>query len=97
MALCRKSMTRSRFTRFAKKTAMRSQSGGRHVIHYAIEMLDHDGNRMVVGEGFRGESEALAAMRMIAAELGLRSEGGGRGRREPGSPAFGEDVLTADF
>ena len=89
-------MPRSRFARFEKKTSMKSQSGGKHVIHYAINMLDHDGNRMVVGEGFRGESEAKAAMRMIAAELGLRPEPGG-GRPQPGSRFFDEDVLTADF
>lgn len=93
--ISRKAMARSRFARFAKKTAMKSQSGGRHVIHYAVEMLDHDGNRMVVGEGFRGESEANAAMRMIASELGLRLEPDA-GHRDPGSTVFGEDVLTAD-
>jgi hypothetical protein len=92
----RKTMARSRFARFGKKTSMKSQSGGKHVIHCAITMLDHDGNQMVVGDGFRGESEARAAMRMIAAELGLRPESAGHGRPERGSPVFGEDVLTAD-
>ena len=94
--ISRKSMPRSSCARFAKKTAMKSQSGGRHVIHYAIDMLDHDGNTMVVGEGFRGESEARAAMRMIAAELGLRVERAA-GHPAPGPGAFDEDVLSADF
>jgi hypothetical protein len=92
----RKSMPRSRFARFRKKSSMKTQSGGKHVIYYAINMVDHDGNKMVVGEGFRGESEAKAAMRLIARELGLRIE---RGSEPPsaGTALFDEDVLTADF
>ena len=73
---------------------MKTQSGGKHVIYYGIDMVDHDGNKMVVGEGFRGESEANAAMRLLAAELGLRAE---RERSHKGTPLFDEDVLTADF
>ncbi len=92
----RKSMLRSRFARFEKKTSMKTQSGGRHVIYYAVNMIDHDGNKMVVGEGFRGESEAKAAMRMIARELGLRVERDSA-RSRPGESLFDEDVLTADY
>jgi hypothetical protein len=75
---------------------MRTQSGGKHVIYYAINMVDHHGNKMVVGEGFRGESEVKAAMRLIAQELGLRVERN-RDRRPAGTALFDEDVLTADF
>ena len=92
----RKRMPRSHFARFDKKSSMKSQSGGKHVIWYAINMLDHDGNRMVVGEGFRGESEAKAAMRMIARELGLRVAPDRKERRTDAA-LFDEDVLTADF
>jgi hypothetical protein len=92
----RKRMLRSRVARLRKKSSMKTQSGGRHVIYYAIEMVDHDGNKMVVGEGFKGESEARAAMRMIAAELGLRFEPVS-GRAETGTQLFDEDVLTADI
>jgi hypothetical protein len=92
----RKSMARSQFARFEKKSSMKTQSGGRHVIYYAIEMIDHDGNRMTVGEGFKGESEARAATRMIARELGLRVERDSA-RSRPGEPLFDEDVLTADY
>jgi hypothetical protein len=93
----RKSMRRSGFARFGKKSSMKTQSGGKHVIYYAISMIDHDGNKMVVGEGFRGESEAKAAMRMIAQELGLRVERDRSDRPRAGAPVFDEDVLTADF
>lgn len=88
----RKRMGRSGFARFRKKSSMKTQSGGRHVIYYAVEMLDDHGNAMVVGEGFRGESEVRAAMRIIAAELGLRVQPD----RNPESHVYGEDVLTAD-
>jgi hypothetical protein len=92
----RKRMPKSHFARFEKKSSMKTQSGGKHVIYFAINMLDHDGNKMVVGEGFRGESEAKAAMRLIAQELGLRVAPGGK-QRLPDSGLFDEDVLTADF
>lgn len=95
MPVSRKRMPRSGFARFEKKSSLKAQSGGRHVIYYAIEMLDQDGNRMVVGEGFRGESEAKAAMRVIAAELGLRVRPDS-GLTGPDTRVYGEDVLTAD-
>jgi len=75
---------------------MKTQSGGRHVIYYAINMIDRDGNKMAVGEGFKGESEAKAAIRMIARELGLRVERDSAESRR-GEPLFDEDVLTADY
>jgi hypothetical protein len=59
-------------------------------------VVDNGGNKMIVGEGFRGESEAKAAMRMIAREFGLEIEPD-EGRPEPGADSFDEDVLTADF
>jgi hypothetical protein len=92
----RKSMPRSDFARFEKKTSMKTQSGGRHAIFFAINMVDYDGNTMAVGEGFRGESEAQAAMRLIARELGLRRTPESKPRR-PESALFDESVLTADF
>ena len=92
----RKSMPRSSFVRFEKKSSMKTQSGGKHVIYYAINMVDQNDEKVVVGEGFRGESEARAAMRLIAQELGLRVERDDKPSRT-GTPLFDEDVLTADF
>jgi hypothetical protein len=92
----RKSMPRSSFVRFEKKSSMKTQSGGKHVIYYAINMVDQNGQKVVIGEGFRGESEARAAMRLIARELGLRVERDSK-RQLTGTPLFDEDVLTADF
>ena len=93
--ISRKSMPRSGFARLDKKSSMKTQSGGKHAIYFDVEMIDHAGRKMVVGEGFRGESQARAAMRMIAAELGLRQETRSR-RPRADTQVFDEDVLTAD-
>jgi len=42
-------------------------------MHYSIYALDTNGDKIVVGEGFKGESEANAAIRMIGRELGVVS------------------------
>jgi len=89
----RKSMRRVDFRHFGKKSSLRSQSGGRHRIYYGIDMVDHSGNRMRVGEGFQGESEARAAMRFLAGELGLRHE---EPRPDAAGRRFGADVLLGD-
>ncbi len=69
----RRSMQQYEFQRFAKDSSFQTQSGGKHVMHYSIYALDRSGNRMVVGEGFKGESEANAAVRFISRELGLHA------------------------
>lgn len=91
----RKQMLRSDFARLKKKKSMKTQSGGKHVIYYAIHALDRHGNKLTVGDGFRGASQAKAAMRLIASELGLRRESEKR-KMEEGSGLYGADVLTAD-
>ena len=93
----RKSMSRSSFMKFKKKSSMKAQKGGKHTIYYSVHMVDRSGNKMVVGEGFKGESETNAAMRLIAREFGLRIERDDEDSR-PGTSLFDdEDVLTADF
>ena len=95
--ISRKSMPRSRFVKFKKKSSMKTQNGGKHTIYYTIHMVDQGGNKMVVGEGFKGESEANAAMRLIAREFGLRIERDDKDSRAGSSLFDDEDVLTADF
>lgn len=68
----RKTMQHHEFDKFIKDSSFQTQSGGNHVMHYSIYALDRQGNKMVVGEGFKGESEANAAIRFIAGELGLQ-------------------------
>jgi hypothetical protein len=51
---------------------MQSQSGSKHVVYYKISAVDRAGEKHDIGLGFRGESQANAAMRLIAKEFGLR-------------------------
>ena len=72
LPISRKQMHQNNFERFEKNSTMKTQSGGKHTIHYSISAIDRQGNKIVVGEGFKGENEAKAAIRVIARELGLR-------------------------
>ena len=66
-----KRMQRSDFYRFEKDTNNQTQSGGKHVLYYSVSGVDRNANEMVLGEGFRGESGADAAIRFLAKELRL--------------------------
>lgn len=76
-------MRRDAFVKFTKDSSFQSQNGGKHVIYYSIYANDIDGDQVTVGEGFKGESEARAAIRLIARELGLASEERTASRDEP--------------
>jgi len=69
----RRTMQRHEFETFVKNSSFQTQSGGKHVMHYSIYALDRQGNKLVVGEGFKGESEANAAIRFISQQLGLQA------------------------
>ena len=65
-------------------------------MHYSIHAVDTHGGKIVVGEGFKGESEANAAIRLISRELGLRQP-----ENRTDSPAANDDeykfnALAAD-
>ena len=64
-------MRRADFVRFSKKAASKTQSGKNHVIHYSISAVDRNGQKLVVGEGFKGVSQADAAADLIARLFGL--------------------------
>ena len=59
------------FERLTKKSTMRSHSGSKHVVYYSVYSVDHNGNKMTVGEGFKGENEVTAAIRIISDALNL--------------------------
>ena len=40
-------------------------------MHYSLHAVDKRGQKMVVGEGFKGVSQADAAAELIAREFGL--------------------------
>jgi hypothetical protein len=55
-----------------KHSSMQSQSGGKHVVYYDILARDHSGKKHKIAEGFKGESQANAAIRLIGREFGIR-------------------------
>ena len=65
------SMARSAFTGFEGKKSGSTQSGQKHTVIYKISALGASGQRVPLGGGFRSRSEKDAAVRIIAAELGL--------------------------
>ena len=65
-------LRRDDIRRLEKKTTMQSQSGKRHVVYYKVCAVDGSGKKHDIGLGFRGESQANAAMQLIAKEFGLR-------------------------
>lgn len=69
--ISRKHMHRDSIVALEKNSSFQTQSGGKHVMHYSIHALDNQGNTMTVGEGFKGDSETRAAMRIISHEFGL--------------------------
>lgn len=86
-------MRRYDFVRFEKKSSMSTQSGSKHVMHYTIYALGSTGQKLVVGEGFKGASQADAAAELIASEFGLTPKIDSQNQDD----AFGElDFLAAD-
>ncbi len=67
----RKQLRHGNFDKLKKKSSSQTRSGSKHVIYYAVYALDLGGNEMLVGEGFKGENEAAAAMRVISSTLNL--------------------------
>ena len=65
-------MLKSDISRLKKKSTMKAQSGGKHTIYYEISAIGNSGQKMVLGEGFQGDNEARAAMRVISNAFGLR-------------------------
>jgi hypothetical protein len=57
--------------RFSKGSSFQSQSGRKHVVHYSIYAEDSHGQKIVVGEGFKGDSQANAAIRFLTRDFGL--------------------------
>jgi hypothetical protein len=88
----RKRMRRDVFTKFGKKSSFNTQSGNKHTIYYSIEALDRDGNKLVVGEGLKGENEVNAAIRLISAEFGLADAA--NDPHGPDDGLYGADVLA---
>ena len=82
----RRQMGSHEFVRFKKDSRFQSQGAGKHVMHYSIYAIGRHGDKVKVGEGFKGVSQAEAAIRLIGDVLRLRSVPDPRAtRKSPGS------------
>ncbi len=82
----RSSMGSHEFVMFKKNSRFQTQGAGKHVMHYSIYAIGRHGDKVIVGEGFKGDSQAEAAIRLIGDVLGLRSAPDPRSiRKSPGS------------
>ncbi len=91
----RKSAQAGDIVKLKKKNYLKTQSGGRHVIFYNIVASDRDGNTLILGEGFEGESQANAAIELVSKEFGIRLPVK-HPQPEADDGLLGADVLTAD-
>jgi hypothetical protein len=82
----RSQMGSHEFVMFDKDSRYQSNGGGKHVMHYSIYAVDRQGDKVVVGEGFKGDSQAEAAIRLIGEVLGLRSAPDPRSTEESPRP-----------
>jgi hypothetical protein len=69
-----KIMRRADFVRFKKKASSTTQSGSKHVIRYSVSAVDRNGQKLVMGEGFKGAGQAEAAALFIGEQFGLREQ-----------------------
>lgn len=67
----RRTLPRQDFAGFRSASTMQSRSGSRHTVYYTLYATDGAGREIVVGEGFRGHSEAETAARFVAREFSL--------------------------
>jgi hypothetical protein len=87
--LGRKLLRRHEFSHFKKSSNMQTQAGNRSLRNYRISGVDQAGREVVLGEGFIGELEVKAGIRMLTQELGLQPRAESITKREPGlEPRF---------
>jgi hypothetical protein len=91
----RNSVLRDDVVELGKKSSFKTQSGGKHIIFYNINAIDRQGNKFIVGEGFKGESEAKAAIKLISREFNITARPDNRSS-EQDTGYLGADVLTAN-
>jgi hypothetical protein len=90
--ISRKRMHQARFERFEKDSSFKTQSGNKHVIYYTVTAVDRQGEKLVMGEGFKGDNEANAAIELFSREFGLL-----RAANDPEGPDDGlssENILA---
>jgi hypothetical protein len=76
-------MRREDFVRFSSHSTSSSQSGNKHVVNYAVSAVARNGEKMVMGEGFKGAGQAEAAARLIGETFRLREKASERPQENP--------------
>ena len=89
----RRRMKIADFFRFRKSASSKSQSGSKHTIRYTIAAVDRSGEKLTLGEGFKGAGQAKAAMEFFSRELGLTPA---KNEPEPDASYADADFLAAD-
>jgi hypothetical protein len=84
---------RADFVRFDRKKSSTTQSGSKHIVRYSVAAVDRSGNRIIVGEGFKGASQARAAAEYIDNTFGLREQ---RRAAETEATLNSDNFLTAN-
>ncbi len=84
-------LRRDQIVALDKKSTMQAQSGGKHIVYYDVYARDHAGEKYKIAEGFQGDSEANAAIRLIAAEFGIRVP---EGRLDEDEDPLGDDIAA---
>ena len=67
-------LARSNIAALKKKSTMQSQSGSKHTVYYTIYAVDRSGKEHVLGDGFKGDSQADAALELIGREFAVEVE-----------------------
>ena len=91
--LHRTDLQRGEVISLGKKSNFKTQSGGQHIVYYNLYATDRSGDKHVIAEGFKGASQAKAAIRLIAREFGL-PEGPKPERSQDDGGLLGPEVLT---
>ena len=89
----RREMNASEFVRFSRDSSMQTQSGSKHVMYYKLFAERAQGPRIIMGEGFKGASQADAAAEFLCRELGLTPQSAERPEQ---APVEFENLLTTD-
>ncbi|WP_197493166.1 DUF3592 domain-containing protein [Woeseia oceani] len=90
----RRRLEKHSIDRLHKHSSMQSQSGGKHVVYYSVYALDYAGEKLLLGEGFKGQSEATAAMDFISREFQLPAKH--RATADTNSPSTDDSNLLTD-
>ncbi len=67
----RRTLPTASVSKLVTETGMSSSSGTRHTVYYNLNIVDRDGNKIRLGEGFKGQDEVRVARRLLVEALGL--------------------------